>query len=104
MPKNNDVSLTTPTVVQPRDDNRGREIGTLLAGSIPWQLSQLAPGDFILVVEDSPIKGQNLNTTVARYKEVHGGNYTVQLCGGFPMSAKFFDGTAFRFYRILRTE
>ncbi|MEX3929768.1 hypothetical protein AB4Y36_38155 [Paraburkholderia sp. BR10936] len=85
-----------PVVVE----RRGRETGTLVAGSVPWQIAQLEPGASMLVL-DAPNRAQQLSVAINRYTSSHGGRYTVQTCAGMPLT---FDGSAFKFFRITRTE
>ncbi|MEX3859661.1 hypothetical protein AB3X94_37355 [Paraburkholderia sp. BR10923] len=78
----------------------GRESGTLVAGSLPWQLAQLKPGDALLF-PDGPYRSQGLNVAMNRFAAAHGGRFALAVCIGTPQT---FDGTAFRFYRITRIE
>lgn len=87
--------LTAPVV-----DRRGRETGTLVAGSLPWQLAQLEPGGSALF-PDGPNRAQQLAVAIKRYSAAHGGQYTLQACGGIPLTAP--DASSFRFFRILRS-
>jgi hypothetical protein len=87
---------TTP----PQTSRRGRESGTLVPGSLPWQLSKLAVGGPSLLVDDAPNRAQQLGVAVARYEAAHGGEFITQVCAGVALQ---FDGrSAFRFYRVTR--
>ena len=78
---------------------RGRPPGTLVRGSLPWQLSQLEVRGAPLLVIDAPDRAAHLSTQVARYEAAHGGSFQVLPCVGATIAR---DRMPFRFYLIER--
>jgi len=91
--------MEKPATPATEPTRRGRESGTLVTGSLPWQLARLAV-DESLLVPDAANRAQQLAVAISRVSSIHGGEYAIQVCAGVPLT---FDGTAFRLYKVTRT-